>query len=117
MTNRYLHDKKRALVAWWLLAVFTLPLIICTFHVCQIGNEFEGTGTVVYPAQHSAGHHADTCPICHFSFFSFLKPVSVHVEAIALTCIVGILLFTTVGFYCTTSETHGLRAPPALAMV
>ena len=109
MTNRYLHDKKRALVAWWLLAVFTLPLII--------GNEFESTGAVVYPAQHSAGHHADTCPICHFSFFSFLKPVSVHVEAIALTCIVGILLFTTVGFYCMTSETHGLRAPPALAMV
>ncbi|MDR0185869.1 hypothetical protein ETF27_04770 [Prevotella brunnea] len=112
MTKVYKHGEMRALVAWLLLVVFTLPMVVRAFHVCQAESDAEEKVSVVLTSHHAAGHHAETCPICNFTFFSFFHPETIKVGAFIPTYIIAVILFTVAGCYFAGKETNGLRAPP-----
>lgn len=113
MTNRNRHNAKRIFIAWLLMAVFMLPLIVKTLHVCQVSAE---NGSCVSGAlgHHGEEHGEDNCAICHFAFLTFMKA-----ESIVLAAVVAVVLFVFVSqadamCVCRRSRLLSLRAPPYL---
>ena len=114
--NSYKHSTKRAFIAWLLLAIFMLPMVVRTVHVCQEDYSSVDLSVTVLSGHHTQGHHPDKCPICSFTFFSFVKPGVVLIETLFPVGIgIAFPIFVGAAFH-KQGNIIGLRAPPTLFM-
>ena len=102
---------RRIFISWLLLAVFTLPIMIKSFHVCQYDNGTE-VPTSKATGHHASGHNPDKCLICQFAF-----PTFGIADTIAIAAIVSVLMGTVVSVCVQNvvrrvAEVISLRAPP-----
>lgn len=102
---------RHTLIAWLLLALFTLPMVVKSVHVCQVETEVAAGHHAA--GQHSQGHDADSCAICHFAFFNYMKAANIQLDGVAVI-ILG-FLFLACATACVRPEVEviSLRAPPS----
>ena len=102
---------RRIFISWLLLAVFMLPIMIKSFHVCQYETDIE------WATSKANGHHVDKCFICQFAFSTFGAAAT-----IAMAAVVSILLGTVVTA-CVQKAIRiavviiSLRAPPCALLI
>ena len=76
------RNTRQMLVAWLLLVLFMLPMVVKAVHVCQVESELAvGHKTA---GQHSQSHDTDTCKICHFAFFNYMKATSIQLNDVVI---------------------------------
>ncbi|WP_025003185.1 hypothetical protein [Prevotella dentasini] len=114
--NQYKHSAKRAFIAWLLLAIFILPMVVRAVHVCQEECSPVGPSQVTYSEHHSQGHNPEKCPICHFAFFSFVKPDAVQTGTLFAISLGITILFAAAAIFRKQADAISLRAPPTLAI-
>lgn len=104
------RNTRRMLVAWLLLVLFMLPMVVKAVHVCQVESELAvGHKTA---GQHSQSHDTDTCKICHFAFFNYMKATSIQLNDVVII-LLGFLFLACVTRYVRSEvEVISLRAPP-----
>ena len=61
--TRQNRKTRHTLIAWLLLALFMLPMVVKSVHVCQVETELS-TGHQT-SGQHSQSHNAGSCAICY----------------------------------------------------
>lgn len=104
--NNYKHNTRRAFIAWLLLAIFMMPMVTKAVHVCNIHNLTENS------TSDAAGHHADSCSICHFAFFSFTKGENIVFDCVLAVAAIVAVFFFNARYSFEEPATVSLRAPP-----
>lgn len=104
------QNTRQMLIAWLLLALFMLPMVVKSVHVCQVETELANGHHAI--GQQGQSHNPDSCSICHFAFFNFVKGADVLL-ATATPILLGFLfLFTHISYVRPEVEVTSLRAPP-----
>src|SRR3712207_3435754 len=103
---------RRVFIAWMLMAIFLLPFIVKSVHVCAV-DDAATYGTSQAAGQHSPGHDADNCAICHFTLFSFTKAATLVLQALVVVT-TGVFVCMVVP-KCRQRQVAvvSLRAPPS----
>lgn len=108
--TKHRYNLKRIFIAWLLLALFMLPMVVKSVHICQVNTELS-TCDQAY-GQHGQNHNADTCQICHFAFFNFLQAANIQLNAVAITVLGFLFLVSVTSYVRPEVEIISLRAPP-----
>ena len=96
------YNAKKTFIAWLLLALFMLPMVVKSVHVCQVETELANGHHAT--GQQGQSHNPDSCSICHFAFFNFVKGADVLLATA--------ILFTHISYVRPEVEVTSLRAPP-----
>ena len=103
-------NTRQMLIAWLLLALFMLPMVVKSVHVCQVESELAAGHKTA--GQHSQSHDTETCKICHFAFLNYMKATNIQLDGVAIIFL-GFLFLTCVTKYVRPEvEVISLRAPP-----
>ena len=102
---------RHTLIAWLLLALFMLPMVVKSVHVCQVETELaaghQSTG------QHSQSHNGDNCAICHFAFFNYMKATNIQLDGVAVIFLGFLFLVCVTACVRPEVEVISLRGPPS----
>ena len=104
------YNAKKTFIAWLLLALFMLPMVVKSVHVCQVETELANGHHAT--GQQGQSHNPDTCSICHFAFFNFVKGADVLLATAILILLGFLFLFTNISYVRPEVEVTSLRAPP-----
>ena len=105
------RNTRQMLVAWLLLVLFMLPMVVKAVHVCQVESELAvGHKTA---GQHSQSHDTDTCKICHFAFFNYMRATDIRLDAVAVIFFGFLFLSAVTPYRRPEVEVTSPRAPPA----
>ena len=105
------RNTRQMLIAWLLLVLFMLPMVVKAVHVCQVESELAvGHKTA---GQHSQSHDTDTCKICHFAFFNYMRATDIRLDAVAVIFFGFLFLSAVTPYRRPEVEVTSLRAPPA----
>ena len=81
------YNAKKTFIAWLLLALFMLPMVVKSVHVCQVETELANGHHAT--GQQGQSHNPDSCSLLGFLF-----------------------LFTHISYVRPEVEVTSLRAPP-----
>ena len=104
------QNTRQMLIAWLLLALFMLPMVVKSVHVCQVEAELAASHQTT--GQHSQSHDVEGCQICHFTFFNYMKATNIQLDGVVIIFL-GFLFVACVTKYVHPEvEVISLRAPP-----
>ncbi len=104
------QSTRQMLIAWLLLALFMLPMVVKSVHVCQVESELAvGHKTT---GQHSQSHDTETCKVCHFAFFNYMKATNIQLDGVAIIFLGFLFLACVTKYVRPEVEVISLRAPP-----
>ena len=95
--TRQNRKTRHTLIAWLLLALFMLPMVVKSVHVCQVETEL------------SAGHQTSG----HFAFFNYMRATDIRLDAVAVIFFGFLFLSAVTPYRRPEVEVTSLRAPPA----
>ena len=104
--TRQNRKTKHTLIAWLLLALFMLPMVVKSVHVCQVETELSA-------GHQRQSHNAGSCAICHFAFFNYMRATDIRLDAVAVIFFGFLFLSAVTPYRRPEVEVTSLRAPPA----
>mgnify|MGYP000673706066 CR=1 FL=1 len=105
------QSTRQILIAWLLLALFMLPMVVKSVHVCQVESELAAGHKTT--GQHSQSHDTETCKVCHFAFFNYMRATDIRLDAVAVIFFGFLFLSAVTPYRRPEVEVTSLRAPPA----
>lgn len=109
--TRQNRETRHTLIVWLLLALFMLPMVVKSVHVCQVETELSAGHQT--SGQHSQSHNAGSCAICHFAFFNYMRATDIRLDAVAVIFFGFLFLSAVTPYRHPEVEVTSLRAPPA----
>ena len=104
------QNTRQILIAWLLLALFMLPMVVKSVHVCQVESELAAGHKTT--GQHSQSHDTETCKVCHFAFFNYMKATEIHLDGVTIVFLSFLFLACVTKYVRPEVEVISLRAPP-----